>query len=484
MNEKELQLILEEGEGQEIEFKESLANLDKELVAFANASGGRIFVGITDGRKIKGAKISNRLKSQVQDAASNCDPQIDIELESFRDVLIISVGEGQDKPYKCGSGFYRRVGPNSQKLGRNEIIEFLKDEEKIRFDDMRNSQFVYDEHFDSKKLDRFLRLAGISKVMDDSAILLNLGAAERLEDGKIVVNNTGILFFSKNLDYIYPHAAVTCALFQGTDKFTVLDRRDFNEDLISNIDGAMNFLKRYIAVRYEMTGEARRREVPEVPYDALREAIVNAVAHRDYFERGANVMVEVYDDRIEIGNPGGLPKGLLPEEFGKKSVLRNPKIAGMLHRADYIEKMGTGVRKMQRLMSEAGLPPLEFAFTSFFTVTFRKPAAANGEKIGEIIGENFAKKFGIKFGLKGDRLARAVRILGILNGRERLIVTQIAESFEVGERAITRDIKFLKDNGLVEFIGSPKTGWYVITDKGIKLISDLNEKALVNEGNL
>lgn len=214
---------------------------------------------------IKGARISNRLKSQVQDAASNCDPPIEIELESFRDILVIAVKEGVDKPHKCASGFYRRVGPNSQKLSRNEIIEFLKDEEKIRFDDLRNSQFVYDEHFDSKKLDRFLRLAGISRVMDDQSILLNLGAAERLEDETFAVNNTGILFFSKNLDDIYPHAAVTCALFHGTDKFTVLDRRDFNEDLISNIDGAMNFLKRYIAVRYEMTGETRRREVRRFP---------------------------------------------------------------------------------------------------------------------------------------------------------------------------------------------------------------------------
>ncbi|MCK9565264.1 MAG: hypothetical protein M0Q43_04375 [Methanothrix sp.] len=167
-----------------------------------------------------------------------------------------------------------------------------------------------------------------------------------------------------------------------------------------NIDGAMNFLKRYIAVRYEMTGEARRREVPELPYDALRDAIINAVAHRDYFERGANVMVEVYDNRIEISNPGGLPRGLSPESFGKRSVLRNPKIAGMLHRADYIEKMGTGIRKMQRLMSEAGLAPLEFTFTSFFTVTFKKSVAASSENAGEMIGENFARNFGIKFGLR------------------------------------------------------------------------------------
>ncbi|MEI8004527.1 MAG: ATP-binding protein, partial [Methanothrix sp.] len=156
MDAEVLQQILEEGEGQKIEFKESLANLDKELVAFANASGGRIFIGITDDRKIKGARGSNRLNSQVQDAANNCDPPVEIGMESFRDVLVINIKEGNDKPYKCGSGFYRRVGPNSQKLCRSEIIEFLKDEEKIRFDDLRNSQFVYDEHFDSKKLDRFL----------------------------------------------------------------------------------------------------------------------------------------------------------------------------------------------------------------------------------------------------------------------------------------------------------------------------------------
>jgi len=102
---------------QKIEFKESLANLYKELVAFANASGGRILVGITDGRKIKGAKISNRLKSQVQDAAGNCDPKVEIEMESFEDVLIIIVKDGEDKH-----------------------------EEKIRFDDLRNSQFVYGEY--------------------------------------------------------------------------------------------------------------------------------------------------------------------------------------------------------------------------------------------------------------------------------------------------------------------------------------------------
>jgi len=141
MNKDELQLILEEGEGYRIEFKESMTNIDKELVAFANSSGGRIFLGITDDKEIKGVKITNKLKSQIQDIANNCQPPIKIIFEEVENILIINVREGEDKPYRCASGFYTRVGPNSQKLNRNDIIEFFKAEGKIRFDELINSRF-------------------------------------------------------------------------------------------------------------------------------------------------------------------------------------------------------------------------------------------------------------------------------------------------------------------------------------------------------
>lgn len=127
----ELKLILEEGEGYKIEFKESFSSIDKEMVAFANASGGRIFLGITDDGKIKGIKTTNVLKSRIQDLANNCEPKIKINFEETDRILIIHVRAGEDKPYQCASGFYTRVGPNSQKIGRNEIIEFYKSEGKI-----------------------------------------------------------------------------------------------------------------------------------------------------------------------------------------------------------------------------------------------------------------------------------------------------------------------------------------------------------------
>ena len=343
MKTEDLKLILEEGEGYLIEFKEKPANIDREMVAFANGSGGRIFIGISDSGKIKGIAITNTLKSQIQDIANNCEPPVKIMLEELDTLLVVHVSIGQDKPYSCSSGFYTRIGPNAQKMNRNQIIEFFQSEGQIRFEELMNLKFDFETDFDSKKLTHFLSLAGISPVLDTRSILLNLGVAEE-QEGNLIFNNTGIFFFARNLDQFYPHASITCALYKGVEKVHVMDRKDFNQDIISNVDNAMLFLLQHIPVRYEFDGSPKRIEIPQVPLEALREAVINAVCHRYYFEKGANVMVEIFDNRIEISSPGGLVKGLLEKDFGRKSILRNPKIAGLFHRIGYIEKMGTGIQ--------------------------------------------------------------------------------------------------------------------------------------------
>ena len=448
MNKKELQLVLEEGEGYRIEFKESLSDIERELVAFANSSGGRIFLGITDTKEIKGAYITNKLKSQIQDIANNCQPAVRVSFEEYKNILVVNIKEGEDKPYKCSSGFYTRVGPNSQKLSRNEIIEFFKSEGKIRFDELINLKFYYNTHFDSQKFGRFLRLAGISNILDIPATLINLGVAEK-QEGKIIFNNTGILFFAKNLRDIYFHTTVTCALFKGKEKVDVLDRKDFNEDIVSNIDDAMNFLKKHIPVRYEMTGMPRRREVPEIPFDALREAIINAVVHRDYFEKGANVMVEMFDDRIEISNPGGLVKGLRPQDFGKKSVLRNPNIADLLHRIEYIEKMGTGISKIRNLAAEAGLQPPKFEFGTFFTVTFLRPGT---KEISEGLPQKTTQK-------------TTQKLLELIKENPAITQKELAEIIGISEDGVTYHITKFRKDGILKRIGPDKGGHWKILKK-------------------
>ncbi len=220
-------------------------------------------------------------------------------------------------------------------------------------------------------------------------MLKNLHAAE-IQHGQCFYYNTTVLFFSRNLADHYFHTCVTCAIYKGLDKVTVLDRKDFNRDIVESIDEAVLYLKQHLKVRYVFDGSPARREIPEIPYEALREAVINAVVHRDYFEKGANVMIEIFDDRVDITSPGGLPKGLNVEDFGKVSLLRNPNIANLMQRIDYIEKMGTGVMRMQKLLAEAGLEPLKYEFSGFVRAVFQRDKVTEQatEQATEQVGED------------------------------------------------------------------------------------------------
>ena len=129
------------------------------------------------------------------------------------------------------------------------------------------------------------------------------------KDKKLLFNNAGVLFFSKNLDDIYFHTKISCVRLKGTEKCYVLDRKIFNKDILSNIDSALLFLQNHLRLKYDIVpGKIQRREILEIPEDALREALVNAVTHRDYLNQGVNVDVEIYDDRLEVSNFRGIAK--------------------------------------------------------------------------------------------------------------------------------------------------------------------------------
>lgn len=144
MDEKDLDFIRKAGETLTTEFMENVSKkLASELVALANKEGGTLFLGINDENQIVGIDVTNKLKSRIEDVARNCDPSINVTLEEIGEVLAVHVPEGKDKPYRCSSGFYLRQGTNSQKLARDEILEFGIEEGKIRFDDQSLEDFVF-----------------------------------------------------------------------------------------------------------------------------------------------------------------------------------------------------------------------------------------------------------------------------------------------------------------------------------------------------
>tara|TARA_R110000796_G_scaffold96719_4_gene203259 strand:- start:25817 stop:27187 length:1371 start_codon:yes stop_codon:yes gene_type:complete len=455
MTKAELQLILQEGEGYRAEFKSSLnSDLQRELVAFANGSGGRVFLGVSDDGKVTGIEATNQLRSQIQQAASTCDPPVDIKLETFENILIIEVKEGHDKPYRCTKGFFLRAGSSSEKMNTAQIIKFVQSEGRIKFDELLFKKYPFEEIFDSEKLNHFLSLKNISKSIEDADILSNLGVLEFVDD-QAYLTHTGVLFFTKTPTKYIPHSNVVCARFQGNDKATILDKKELSGDLISNIEGAILFLKTHLKNRVEISG-TRRMEILETPEVVLREAIVNAIAHRDYFEKGANVMVEVFDDMIEISNPGGLPKGLSENDFGKKSLARNPNICALLNQVNYIEKMGTGISRMRKLMQENNLPEIQFEYSEFFTLKIERERQINPlESILQISAKRADKMF---------------ELLKAIYTNENFSVNQISNQLSVSSRSVRDDLAVLSEHKLISTSGENKNRKYKITAQGVEVL--------------
>jgi len=451
MTQDELNLILQEGEGYKIEFKENVnSDLSKELVAFANSSGERIFIGVRDNSTINGIAMSNKLMTQIQDTANNCDKPIKINLEYFSNILIVTIPEGTKKPYRCNTGFYIRSGAISQKLTTDQIIDFIQTEGRVRFDELENDRCDFNSSFSPQLLTKFLNLSSISQSLNNIPTLNNLEVIDE-EANIIKFRNSGVLFFTeKPVDFI-PQANIVCARYEGNDKINILDRKELSGDIISNIEDAVDFIKRHIKIKFKIEG-TRREELLEIPEVALREAIVNAIAHRDYFEKGANIMIEVFDNRIEFTNPGGLPKGFPVDDFGKISLTRNPTIASLLLRAKYIEKMGTGINRIRKSFIDYGLPEPLFKYDSFFNVVFKRKDLLNA--------------FNHKYNKFSTQSIRMVDILQQLYKRLKIDVKELASKHKVSDRTIRTDLETLSSLGLINTQGKAKDKTYNINASG------------------
>jgi ATP-dependent DNA helicase RecG len=370
MKTADLNILLQEGEGVMLEYKEGFsASFARELVAFANTVGGRILLGVRDDGTVRGIADTNELRARIQDIARNCDPPIKILLQRIGEVIVVTVRESDAKPVQCSNGFFWRQGAVTQKLSREEIRDLFQQTGAIRFDLSTCPRFRYPDDFDPDKFRDWLAKSTITRRGSVDDILVNIEAAER-SGGKLVFRNAGVLFFAREPRRFFNQAYVTCLLFKGTGNVHVLDRKDFAGGVVADIEDSLRFIERNTRTAYRIE-KLQREEIPEYPVAALREAITNAVMHRDWFIEGANVFVEIYEDRIEISNPGGLPKGMLPSDLGHKSVRRNPLIADLLHRIAYIEKAGTGIRRMRDGARERGYPEPEFSADSFFSAVFR-----------------------------------------------------------------------------------------------------------------
>ncbi len=434
-----LSLILSEGEGERIEFKEGLGQLDRELVAFANAAGGSIFIGVEDRREIAGISISNRMRSEVTTIARNCDPPLEVETFVYSEkVLEVRVSEGTDKPYRCKGGFFLRMGPNTQKLNRNEIRRLILSSGTYRFDEALNGQFQFPQDFDRRKLAEYVSLCGFATTADPEDVLFSLDTARRVKK-RIVLCNAGVLFFARQPQSLIKESHISCVRYRGRDRYDIIDRQELTGNPIEMIESAHAFVKRNIRVGYGFNEGARRQESFEYPLPAVREAIVNAVMHRDYFYDASNIYISIYSDRLEVENPGGLYSGLTLDELGRRSVRRNRLIADLLFRAGYVERVGSGIPRMRKALEENKNPPMEISATNFFSVTLYP-------RIGQLDEMNLSK--------------RQFRLYQLILERGTIKTAEAARLMAISADTALRELRTLVETGLIEKQGIGKSTSY------------------------
>lgn len=434
-----LALIVGQGEGQKVEFKEKPNRLDREIVAFANASGGSIFLGVNDSGKISGIRLTNKLKSELHDTARNCDPPIRISIEEHSGQAIeVRVNEGDNKPYRCKDGFFLWIGPNTQKLKRNEIAQIILSEGKHHFDEMLNEDFIFQKDFDKGKLDRFLEIAGIEHHAPHRNILASLDVAQ-IFPRHIKLRQAGVLFFAKEPQHFLKESHISCVRYSGTDRFDVIDREEIYGDPITMIERALRFAKRNVRVQYSITANAQHQEIYEYPLVAIREAIINAVMHRDYYYDASHIYIHIFSDRLEIENPGGLYHGLKIEDLGKRSVRRNRTIADLLYRAKFVERIGSGIQRMEKALELNNNPPMEITATNFFVVKFF-PRIASDRTLSLTTRQNKLYQF--------------------IKGKGSVSKTEAAQLLGVSGDTALREIKILMQEVLIQKSGVGKNTVY------------------------
>lgn len=461
MNKNELDSLINQGEGQNLEFKESYSSsLAKEICAFANASGGKILIGITDSGELKGISITNRLKSQITDIARKHESPVKISLEEVDNVLAVNVPEGSDKPYSTSGKFYLRTGPNSQQLSRDEIREFFQREGKIVFVEKFNKVFNLKADISNKAYKTFLQLSNITNKISRAQLLENLNLI-----GENNLKNAGVLLFCKDVEKFINYATIRCITFQGTENLKILDRKEFSSDLYSNYLNALKYLKEKLNTEYIIRTAGPREEKLELPEEALKEALLNALGHRDYFAT-AEIAVEIYSDRVEIINPGGLVKGFKKQDLGKKSNPRNILLFGLLQRMDLVEKAGTGIKRIRDEMKNYKLPnPKIDVNGDWFNIIFKRPQDSYEDRIfGKKLKE---KKWSERLGEKlGERLGENEgKILDLIYKNKFITTKELSDKIGISTTAIDNNIAKLKQKGILKRIGPAKGGHWEIVDR-------------------
>jgi ATP-dependent DNA helicase RecG len=377
MNRTELLELIANGENSRVEFKRDDDRPDSvatEMAALLNLEGGFILLGVDDDGRVAGLTRSRQEAEQwvMNIARQNLQPAIvplwsSVLMEDGKAVAVVQLpADSPGKPYKARRGSawvtYVRVGSTSREATREEEGRLYQAARLVRYEikPVPDTDF---SSFDINRLDNYFSVILNRSVPDRSdadgwqRLLLNSDLLIQVGDD-VCASVAGLLLFGDNPNRRLPQASVTAVAFPGVEKeYSTIDEERIRGPLVSLvsargrvvdkgvIDRTVDFVNRNMGSMAWLEG-GRRRKKKAFPLDAIREAVVNAVAHRDYAREGTDIEVSLYRDRLEVISPGRLPNGVTVEKMkeGVVRVARNELLKEILRDYGYVEHYGMGVR--------------------------------------------------------------------------------------------------------------------------------------------
>jgi predicted HTH transcriptional regulator len=383
MTEQEWLNLITQGEGQTVEFKrEWTSEIAAELVSFANSRGGVLLVGVDDQtRDIVGVRPDEwaRLETSLATACNNCKPPLRPTIEavsvSGQRLLVARIERSLDVHSTSDGVTWLRVGSTKQRATPDELNRLLQDRGKLQTDEfpVEGAQF---SDLQADKIMRYLEqraspfASRLANGRPLTTIATSLGLA-RPQGDRSVPTMAGLLFFGHYPQQFIVHSALTALRFQGNDIAgrVVLDRANLEGTLDEIVQAAVAFVGRNMKVARHIG--ARSLELPEYPLNAVKEAIVNAVIHRDYTTSGRTVLLRMFDERLELESPGSLSGTLTLATLSIHHFARNRRLARIAQELGLAEQAGTGIPRMLYELALLGSPPPDFLIDEqTFTVRF------------------------------------------------------------------------------------------------------------------
>lgn len=462
-NSNSLEELLNQPEGPRLAFLRERFKpevLAETLVALANAHGGEVFIGV-GGRtraKIEGVADADAAQEAVQEAALSCTPPLILPLPELlevqgRRVLRVTVPPGLPNVYSLHGKYLRRQGATNQPLLPDALRRLLSERGEVSWE--RNAPAAVTlADIDRRKLDAYIRRIGPPAENEPFAFLYRRGCLLRESEPEAWrPTNAGLLLFGHEVERHFPQAEITLVQYRGLDLADEFERVDIRDTLPEALRRAERWLDERVRKGSRMV-DFERQDWSQFPPPALRETLVNAVAHRDYTVRGEGIRVALFADRLECYSPGRLPGHVTLENIVEERFSRNETLVQVLADLGLIERLGYGIDRMLRQMQDAGLPPPEFRETAAGFLVILRGHAVEPAADGRVDTSEWQK-----MGLNERQIAALLHMAA-----ERRITNRELQDIapDVSAETIRRDLADLVERGLILKVGEKRATYYIL----------------------